>query len=170
MSRMEWSLLTSGLGTRHPSRPRSGRDGKVRRDSNRCSVFKKVGRTKLSQVLLDQGRSCCRRFDVPAWCSSRSRREDVARSGGNAAPCMDCAFFVKATVFAVATRSRQADLSRQGLYRDISWRLDQKAVMASVASTTGDSALQAVGVLDMFPFVSGGRRSMLPPTCACSSA
>ncbi|MQM09344.1 hypothetical protein Taro_042210 [Colocasia esculenta] len=95
VSRMEWSLLTSGLGRRHPSPPRSGRDGKVRRDSNRCSIFKKVGRIELSKALLDQGRSCCGRFDVPAWCSSRSRREDVARSGGNAAPCMDCAFFVK---------------------------------------------------------------------------
>ncbi|MQM12860.1 hypothetical protein Taro_045780 [Colocasia esculenta] len=92
---MQWSLLTSGLERRRPSPPRSSRDGKVRRDSNRCSVFKKAGRTEVSQVLLDQGRSCCGRFGVPAWCSMRSRREDVTRSGGNAAPCLDCAFFVK---------------------------------------------------------------------------
>ncbi|MQM03932.1 hypothetical protein Taro_036720 [Colocasia esculenta] len=27
--------------------------------------------------------------------STRSRRGDVARSGGNAAPCLDCVFFMK---------------------------------------------------------------------------
>ncbi|MQL71009.1 hypothetical protein Taro_003326 [Colocasia esculenta] len=266
-----------------------------------------VGQTELSQALLDQGRSCCGRFGVPAWCSMRSQCEDVARSRGNAAPCMDCTFFVKrvaefggpapileclfiwepqvlcepgtcvysglvpvqwyrrglvvfldtltlgesfgpyvrdceaerwfptepvlveahslivlfrvyrwcrlrrccdrlvppvvvlvqfcelvlsrgeellwvirrsgvvfnalstvvgmedpemvprlgflpekATVSTVATRSRQADPSHQGLLSDISWRRDQKAVMASVAITTEGSALQAVGCVAEF--------------------
>ncbi|MQL96561.1 hypothetical protein Taro_029244 [Colocasia esculenta] len=93
----------------------------------------RAGRTELSQALLDQGRSCCGsvgQFGVSAEFSSRSRREDVARSGRNVAPCVDCAFFVKgglhgnpetvpglgfspekATDLAVATRSRQADPS-----------------------------------------------------------
>ncbi|MQM13182.1 hypothetical protein Taro_046105 [Colocasia esculenta] len=48
----------------------------------------------------------------------------------------------KATDPTVAIRSRQADPSRQDLYRDTSWRRDQKAVMASVAIATEDSALQ----------------------------
>ncbi|MQL77179.1 hypothetical protein Taro_009576 [Colocasia esculenta] len=94
---MEWSLLTSGMGRRRLNPSRLGRDGKVCRDPNRCAVFKQAGRTELSQALLDQGRSCCGsvgRFGVSVEFSSRSRCEDVARSGGNAVPCMDCVFFV----------------------------------------------------------------------------
>ncbi|MQL87335.1 hypothetical protein Taro_019876, partial [Colocasia esculenta] len=59
-----------------------------------------AGRTELSQALLDRERSCRRfsgRFGVSVEFSSRSRREDVARSGGNTVPCMDCVFFVKIT-------------------------------------------------------------------------
>ncbi|MQL83842.1 hypothetical protein Taro_016344 [Colocasia esculenta] len=114
---MEWSLLTSGMGRRRLSPSRSGHDGEVRRDLNRCAVFKQGGQTELSQALLDQGRSCCSyvgRFGVSTEFSSRSRREDVARSGGNAAPCVDYVFFMKATDPAIAARSRQADPSRQG--------------------------------------------------------
>ncbi|MQL98482.1 hypothetical protein Taro_031188 [Colocasia esculenta] len=77
---MEWSLLTSGLERRRPSPPRSGRDGK--------------------------GRSCCGRFGISAEFSSHSRREDVARSGGNTTPCMDCAFFVKLDLSSVTARLR----------------------------------------------------------------
>ncbi|MQL68599.1 hypothetical protein Taro_000883 [Colocasia esculenta] len=95
---MEWSLLMLGMGRRRLSLSRSGRDGEVCRDPNRCAVFKQAGQTELSQALLDQGRSYCgsvKQFGIPAEFSSRFRREDVARSGGNAAPCMDCVFFVK---------------------------------------------------------------------------
>ncbi|MQL99000.1 hypothetical protein Taro_031717 [Colocasia esculenta] len=62
------------------------------------AVAIRFGRTELLQTLLDQGRSCCGSvgcFGILARFSTRSRREDVARSGGNAAPCLDCAFFVK---------------------------------------------------------------------------
>ncbi|MQL81055.1 hypothetical protein Taro_013511 [Colocasia esculenta] len=95
---MEWGLLTSGMGKRCLSPSRSGRDREVRHNPNRCAVFKQGGRTELSQALLNQGRSCCSsvgRFGVSAEFSSRSQREDVARSRGNAAPCMDCVFFMK---------------------------------------------------------------------------
>ncbi|MQM01103.1 hypothetical protein Taro_033849 [Colocasia esculenta] len=59
---------------------------------------------ELSQALLDQGRSCCGsvgQFGVSAEFSSCSRREDVARSGRNAVPCMDCTFFVKRVLVVV---------------------------------------------------------------------
>ncbi|MQM04477.1 hypothetical protein Taro_037276 [Colocasia esculenta] len=132
---MEWGLLTSGMGRRRLILSRSGRDGEVRRDPNHCAVFKQAGRTELSQALLDQGRSCCGRFGVLVWCSMRSRREDVARSGGNAAPCVDCVFFVKAgrtelsqalldqgrsccgrfgVLVWCSTRSRREDITRSG--------------------------------------------------------
>ncbi|MQL92161.1 hypothetical protein Taro_024779 [Colocasia esculenta] len=48
-----------------------------------------VGRTELSQALLIRERSCRRffgRFGVPVRCSTRSRREDVAWSGGDVVP------------------------------------------------------------------------------------
>ncbi|MQM05837.1 hypothetical protein Taro_038652 [Colocasia esculenta] len=77
---MEWSLLTSGLGRRRLSLSRSGRDGKVRRDPNSCAVFKKVGRTELSEALLDPGEELLRAirrsgvvFDA---LSMRGRREE----------------------------------------------------------------------------------------------
>ncbi|MQM14910.1 hypothetical protein Taro_047847 [Colocasia esculenta] len=105
----EVRLLTSGMGRRRPNLSRQGRNGKVRRDPNRCAIFKHAGRTELSQALLDQGRSCCGsvgQFGISAEFSSRFRREDVARSGGNAAPCMDCAFFVKLDLTSVTARLR----------------------------------------------------------------
>ncbi|MQL95568.1 hypothetical protein Taro_028233, partial [Colocasia esculenta] len=60
------------MGRRRSSPSRSGRDG--------------------------EGRSCCgffRRFGVPAWCSTRSRREDVTWSGGDVVPWPDCVFFAE---------------------------------------------------------------------------
>ncbi|MQL95310.1 hypothetical protein Taro_027970 [Colocasia esculenta] len=115
---MEWGLLTSGLGRRHPNLSRQGCDGKVHRDPNRCAVFKQAGRTELSQALLDQGRSCCRsvgRFGISAEFSSRSRREDVARSGENATPYVDCVFFVK--LGAPGSEESQARECARGLSR-----------------------------------------------------
>ncbi|MQL88503.1 hypothetical protein Taro_021066, partial [Colocasia esculenta] len=41
------------------------------------------------------------RFGVLARFSTRSQREDVARSGGNATPCLDCVFFVKCVLVVV---------------------------------------------------------------------
>ncbi|MQM07327.1 hypothetical protein Taro_040158 [Colocasia esculenta] len=44
------------------------------------------------------GKATTGRFGVSMEFSSRFRRENVTRSGGNAAPCMDCAFFAEPSV------------------------------------------------------------------------
>ncbi|MQL75312.1 hypothetical protein Taro_007688 [Colocasia esculenta] len=70
------------------------RNGKVTPEA----VVIRSRRGELYQALLDQGRSycgCLGRFGVSVEFSSRFGRKDVTRSGGNAAPCMDCAFFVE---------------------------------------------------------------------------
>ncbi|MQL71823.1 hypothetical protein Taro_004178 [Colocasia esculenta] len=116
--------------------------------------LKRLGRTELSQAILDRERSCHRfsgLFGVPAWCSTRSRR--VAWSGGKVVPCVGCMFFVKS----FRLRRRRTLLSRPGCdrptrrdkisYCDMSWRRDQKAALTSVAITAEGSALHAFGDL-----------------------
>ncbi|MQM11397.1 hypothetical protein Taro_044309 [Colocasia esculenta] len=109
------------MGRRRLSPSRLGRDGKVRRDPNHCAVFKQAGRTELSQALLDQGRSCCRRFGVSVEFSSHSRREDVARSGGNSAPCMDWVFFMKWWYLVVVVGYPRFIVSQERCARGVSW-------------------------------------------------
>ncbi|MQL75320.1 hypothetical protein Taro_007702, partial [Colocasia esculenta] len=85
----------SALGRQQSPRSRSGRDRGACRDLNRCTIFKNPGRTELLQALLDQGellRGFSGRFKVLVEFSTRSRREDVVRSGGKR---REFVFFVK---------------------------------------------------------------------------
>ncbi|MQM12774.1 hypothetical protein Taro_045696 [Colocasia esculenta] len=97
-------LLTSEVGRRRPPTSRSRRDSRVRRVPNCDTFLVEVGQTELQQALLGQGRGFSvelGRFDVLGLFSAWSRREDVARSRGNAGWLSFFAMFVKDEILEV---------------------------------------------------------------------
>ncbi|MQM02357.1 hypothetical protein Taro_035120 [Colocasia esculenta] len=136
------------MGRRRPGPSRQGRNGTVRRDHNRCAVFKMVGRTELSQALLDRERSCrgfFERFGIPAW-----RRTLLSRPGRNR-----------------PTRRNRVS------YRDMSWCRDQKAALTSFAATAEGSISHAFGdlviqisVFDVYGFVGPYVRDCETESCS----
>ncbi|MQL80319.1 hypothetical protein Taro_012765 [Colocasia esculenta] len=78
---MEWSLLTSGMGRRRSRLSRQGHDGAVRRDPNRCVIFKKVWPNRASASSARPGgeellRAIRRSGVVFDALSTRGRREE----------------------------------------------------------------------------------------------
>ncbi|MQM16799.1 hypothetical protein Taro_049759 [Colocasia esculenta] len=91
-------MLTSALKRRRPTPLRSGPDGGVHRILNRKQFITQVGQTELSELCLAREKNCCRdlrRFSIWKLFSAWSRREDVARSRGDAGLYLIFAFFMK---------------------------------------------------------------------------
>ncbi|MQM16249.1 hypothetical protein Taro_049203 [Colocasia esculenta] len=119
------SLLTSGVGRRRPCR-----DGEVRRDPNRCAVFKKVWPNRAFRSSARPGGELLRLL----WAIRRSGMVfDALSVRGRRVEWGKCRVM---RGFCVLREGRDR-LTRHDRvsYRAMSGRCDQKATLSSVATT-----------------------------------